>query len=191
MAGNFAKIRGCSDSLCQLPERSQLTPFPRFSPGLALEFLSRIRQIEPQPLPLLNHPFTPQSMKLTPSSLIEVKRVPGKGRGVFAKEFIPEGTVFERVPVLVLPAKEVLPYDEGGVLWQYVFEYGRNNVALALGFGSLYNHSYSPNARYDDAGRQIKEYKALRDIQKGEEITINYNGSEDCMDPVDFDVLEA
>jgi hypothetical protein len=130
-------------------------------------------------------------MKLTPSSFIEVKRVPGKGRGVFAREFIPAGTIFERVPLLVLPSKEVLGFDEGGVLWQYVFEYGRNNVALALGFGSLYNHSYSPNARYDDAGRQIKEYRALRDIQKGEEITINYNGSEDSMEPVDFDVLEA
>ncbi|MFM7055989.1 MAG: SET domain-containing protein [Planctomycetota bacterium] len=130
-------------------------------------------------------------MKLTPSSLIEVKRIPGKGRGVFAREFIPAGTIFERVPLLVLPAKEVLGFDEGGVLWQYVFEYGRKNVALALGFGSLYNHSYSPNARYDDAGRQIKEYRALRDIQKGEEITINYNGSEDSTDPVDFDVLEA
>ncbi|MFM8476053.1 MAG: SET domain-containing protein-lysine N-methyltransferase [Planctomycetaceae bacterium] len=67
----------------------------------------------------------------------------------------------------------------------------RRRTAIALGFGSLYNHSYSPNARYDDVGRQIKEYKALRDIQKGEEITINYNGSEDCMDPVDFDVLES
>ena len=35
------------------------------------------------------------------------------------------------------------------------------------------------NARYDDAGRQTKEYRALRDIQPGEEITINYNGAED------------
>ncbi|MEY3173748.1 MAG: hypothetical protein RLZZ436_1662 [Planctomycetota bacterium] len=130
-------------------------------------------------------------MKLTASPLIEVKRIPGKGRGVFAREFIPAETVFERVPLLVIPASEVLACEHGGILSQYVFEYGRDNVALALGFGSLYNHSYSPNARYDDAGRQVKEYRALRDIQKGEEITINYNGAEDCMDPVDFDVLEA
>ncbi|MFM7036857.1 MAG: SET domain-containing protein [Planctomycetaceae bacterium] len=130
-------------------------------------------------------------MKLTASALIEVKRIPGKGRGVFARELIPAGTVFERVPLLVIPAKEVLECEHGGFLAQYVFEYGRGHVALALGFGSLYNHSFSPNARYDDAGRQVKEYRALRDIQKGEEITINYNGAEDCMDPVDFHVLDA
>ena len=63
-------------------------------------------------------------------------------------------------------------------------------MALALGYGSLYNHSYNPNARYDDVGRQIKEYSALRDIQRGEEITINYNGAEDILDPVEFPVLD-
>ncbi|MFN5732282.1 MAG: SET domain-containing protein-lysine N-methyltransferase, partial [Planctomyces sp.] len=70
------------------------------------------------------------------------------------------------------------------------FEYGRGTVALALGFGALYNHSFTPNARYDDAGRQVKEFRALRDIQPGEEITINYNGTEDGTDPVEFDVVE-
>ena len=32
---------------------------------------------------------------------------------------------------------------------------------------------------------------ALRDIERGEEITINYNGAEDVMDPVDFNVVES
>jgi hypothetical protein len=72
-----------------------------------------------------------------------------------------------------------------------VFEYGKGKVALALGFGSLYNHSYKPNARYDDAPSQVKEFRALRDIKAGEEITINYNGAEDIMDPVEFNVVES
>ncbi len=129
-------------------------------------------------------------MKLTASPLIEVKSTKGKGRGVFARELIKAGTVFERVPLLVIPAKEVLECEHGGFLSQYVFEYGKGTVALALGFGSLYNHSYQPNARYDDAGRQVKEFRALRDIQAGEEITINYNGAEDVMDPVEFNVVD-
>ncbi|MFM7868892.1 MAG: SET domain-containing protein, partial [Planctomycetaceae bacterium] len=74
-------------------------------------------------------------MKLTASTLIEVKRIKGKGRGVFAKQFIPAGTVFETVPLLVIPAKEVLECEHGSFLSQYVFEYGRGTVALALGFG--------------------------------------------------------
>lgn len=123
--------------------------------------------------------------------MIEVKRAQGKGRGVYASQLIPEGTVFERVPLLVMAEKEALEGDHSNVLPAYVFEYGKGKVALALGFGSLYNHSYSPNARYDDAGKQIKEFRALRDIEKGEEITINYNGSEDVMDPVEFHVIES
>ncbi len=128
-------------------------------------------------------------MPLTQSVLIEIRNTRGKGRGVFARVLIPEGTVFERVPLLVIPAAEVLEGEDSRVLQDYVFEY-KKDVALALGYGSLYNHSYSPNARYDDAGRQIKEFRALRDIHPGEEITINYNGAEDIMDPVEFPVVD-
>jgi len=46
-------------------------------------------------------------------------------------------------------------------------------VALALGYRSLYNHSFRPNARYDDVGPLTKDFTALRDIQPGEEITVN------------------
>jgi len=123
--------------------------------------------------------------------MIEVKRTKGKGRGVHARVPIPAGTVFERAPLLVMSAKEALESEHSNVLPAYVFEYSKGKVALALGFGSLYNHSYSPNARYDDAGSQVKEYRALRDIEAGEEITINYNGAEDIMDPVEFNVIEA
>ena len=101
-------------------------------------------------------------MKLSASPLIEVKRVKGKGRGVFAKQLIPLGTVFERVPLLVIPAKEVLECEHGSFLSQYVFEYGKGTVALALGYGSLYNHSYTPNARYDDACRTYHTRKFRR-----------------------------
>lgn len=128
-------------------------------------------------------------MPLTQSVLIEIRNTRGKGRGVFARVLIPEGTVFERVPLLVIPAAEVLEGEDSRVLQDYVFEY-KKDVALALGYGSLYNHSYNPNARYDDAGRQIKEFRALRDIHPGEEITINYNGAEDIMDPVEFPVVD-
>jgi uncharacterized protein len=128
-------------------------------------------------------------MALTQSALIEVKNIKGKGRGVFARTLISKGTIFERVPLLIIPTKEILDCDHGNFLLGYIFEY-KKQVALALGYGSLYNHSYNPNARYDDAVRQIKEFSALRDIHPGEEITINYNGAEDILDPVEFPVLD-
>ena len=123
--------------------------------------------------------------------MIEIKRTRGKGRGVFARVPIPAGTIFERAPLLVMTAKEALEGEHSHVLPAYVFEYGKDKVALALGFGSIYNHSYNPNARYDDAKNDVKEYSALRDIQQGEEITINYNGAEDILDPVEFNVIES
>ena len=128
-------------------------------------------------------------MAITQSSLIEVKHTKTKGRGVFAREFIAADTVFERVPLLIIPAKEILQAETDTTLLGYIFEY-KKHVALALGYGSLYNHSYNPNARYDDIGRQTKEFRSLRDIYPGEEITINYNGAEDIMDPVEFPVLD-
>ena len=66
--------------------------------------------------------------------------------------------------MLVLPIGESRP---GSVLSHYCFAWGRGTVALALGYGSLYNHSYRPNARYDDVGPQTKEFTALRDIERG------------------------
>lgn len=126
-------------------------------------------------------------MPIHASSLIEVKQTPSKGRGVFARTFIKEGTVFEKVPVLVIPAEEVIDVPDH-TLQRYVFEWGRGTVAIALGFGSIYNHSYAPNARYDDRGRRTKVFTALRDIHPGEEITVNYNGDENDRSPVGFEV---
>lgn len=129
-------------------------------------------------------------MIIRQTSLIEVRKIPAKGRGVFATQFIAEGTIFERAPVLVMPAKDFDGAQEETVLSHYMFEWGKNTVAVALGFGSLYNHSYSPNARYEDVSRQMKNYVAIRDIQAGEEVTINYNGDASSTEPVWFDVVE-
>ena len=126
-------------------------------------------------------------MALMHSDSIEVKLVKGKGRGVFALRPIAKDEVVERVPVLVFSAEE---NETNPVLGHYVFAWGRGTVALALGYGSLYNHSYRPNCRYDDVGRQTKVFTAIRDIEIGEELTINYHGSPEADSPVEFDVVE-
>jgi SET domain-containing protein len=127
-------------------------------------------------------------MSFTQSAAIEVKRIKGKGRGVFARRLIRRGESIERVPMLVLPAGQS---KGGSVVSDYCFAWGRGTVALALGYGSLYNHSYRPNARYDDVGPQTKEFTALRDIQPGEEITVNYNGEPRNRSAVWFEVVEG
>ena len=130
-------------------------------------------------------------MAFTQSDAIEVKRVKGKGRGVFARRPIRRGEVIERVPVLVLPVAEVKNAANWTGLARYCFHWGEGTLALALGYGSLYNHSYHPNACYDDAGGPTKVFTALRDIEPGEEITVNYNGEPEDRSPVGFEVVEA
>ncbi len=127
-------------------------------------------------------------MAIRQSDALEVKRVKGKGRGVFARRTIAKGEVFETCPVLVLTKDAIPDYAHG--IGPYVFEWGEGKLALTLGFGSLYNHSYKPNARYDDVGPQAKAFTALRTIAAGEEITVNYNGDPARKKKVWFDVVD-
>ena len=128
-------------------------------------------------------------MGVKQSDAVEVKRAKGKGRGVFARRAIRKGEVFETCPVLVLPAGATEDFSAG--LGPYVFLWGRGTVALALGYGSLYNHSFEPNARYEDVGGRTKLFVAIRDIEAGEEITVNYNGEPGDRSPVWFDTIKG
>lgn len=74
--------------------------------------------------------------------------------------------------MIVLPSGEV---RENGTLSFYVYDWGDGRVALALGYGSLYNHSDSPNAYAEiDHVHQTIAVKALRGLEPGEEITLDY-----------------
>ena len=133
----------------------------------------------------------------TQSSLIEVRRDTSKGRGargVYARAPIPSGTEIERVPVILIPKAQVfgenlMSRNAARISW-YVFSWNvptkREYVAVALGYGSIYNHSYTPNAVYACHAPDAISYTALRDIEPGEEVTINYNGKPDDLSPMYF-----
>lgn len=100
------------------------------------------------------------------------------GQGVFAAAPIAAGSVIEVCPVLLF-SKSELPHVRRTMLDDYYFDWGDEGewYALALGYGSLYNHAYQPNAEYGmDFEANTLEFYALRDIEPGEEIFINYNG---------------
>jgi SET domain-containing protein len=130
-------------------------------------------------------------MAFRQSDAVEVKRIKGKGRGVFARRAIVRGEVIESVPVLVMTSDEYAKGLSLTPLKDYCFAWGDDEVILALGYGSLYNHSYKPNARYEDITPATKAFVALRAIAKGEEVTINYNGNPRSRAKVWFDVLET
>lgn len=105
------------------------------------------------------------------SRLICVKRSAGKGRGVFANDAIPSGSMIERSPVIEIPENEV-----SDVLQRYCYS-SDGKFVFGCGFLSLYNHSRKPNAASYDSGKSAMEVIALRDIGPGEEITIDYGKS--------------
>jgi uncharacterized protein len=110
------------------------------------------------------------------------------GRGVFACKTFKAGAVVETAPVILLK-KEERDFLQGTALFNYYFLIAdeTTSVALGLGYSSLYNHAYSANAIYSIS---LKEktitVKACKNIEPGDEITLNYNGSPDDATPVYF-----
>ena len=107
-----------------------------------------------------------------------------EGRGVFTATPIPNESVIEICPMIVLKPEDTPEVDKTE-LFNYYFLWGEQEdiAAIALGYGSLYNHSFEPNARYlanyeDDT----LTFCSIRDIEPGEEITVNYNGLPDIQE---------
>jgi len=114
----------------------------------------------------------------------------GRGRGMYTDEPIAAGTVIEISPVVVMSAEERKLLDQT-LLHDYIFEWGEQSelCCMALGYVPVYNHSYASNCEYEmdfDAG-DIR-ITTVRDIAKGEELFINYNGKWDDATPIWFDV---
>ncbi|MEP6584182.1 MAG: SET domain-containing protein [Ginsengibacter sp.] len=110
-----------------------------------------------------------------------ISETSSKGRGVFSKEKIDADTVIENSPVIVMSAKERTLLDQT-LLHDYIFEWGdsKDKCCMALGYVSVYNHSYQSNCEYFmDFKNEMIEIKTIRQIEKGEELTINYNGDWD------------
>lgn len=107
---------------------------------------------------------------------IYIDKSPVHGWGVFAKEDIFEGEVFEECPILPLPIEkgEVTP-----LLIDYRFNWPQGTEwkeqVIALGYGSFYNHSETANAFWiSNIEDRTFKFISNREIKKGEEIFVWY-----------------
>lgn len=119
-----------------------------------------------------------------------VAQVKARGRSMFTREALPALTIIERAPVIVLNAK-ARPLLDQTLLHDYIFEWGAQakECAVALGYASLYNHSYESNCEYEMAFRKaLITIRTVRAIAAGEELLINYNGDWNNSKKVWFDV---
>ena len=152
-------------------ETAKMSDFPEPAPGLRTAAAR-------QP----NSPIALRSGERVP---LRIAHFPGRGRGVVADRAIRAGELVERSPVLVIPHEDRAAAD-ATIVFTYVFMWEHGTVeedlykhegrsAIALGYTSLLNHSYTPNCefiRHIDA--LAIDLVALRDIAEGEELTIDY-----------------
>ena len=109
------------------------------------------------------------------------------GMGVFAARDFEPGEVLEVCPVLLVKRSELDHLDRTSLRNHY-FEWKGGGGALAMGYGSLYNHSWDASARAEhDFEEGTLTYTTVRRIRKGEEITINYTGEPDGRGELRFD----
>ncbi len=122
-------------------------------------------------------------MKINPSQKIYIDSsgIDNAGRGIYAKTDINKDEIIEICPVVIISENEV-PHLRKTKLVNYYFMWGVNpekddhKAAICLGFGSIYNHSYTPSATYlKRIDQDAIEFIAVKDIKKDEEITVNYN----------------
>lgn len=95
------------------------------------------------------------------------------GRGVFARLAIIAGEIVEIAPVVLLDLK-TQPFP--AAIRRLAFNWSKTHVAIALGYGSLYNHSDQPNLTFKrDPNNLTITFSALRKIETGEQLTISYD----------------
>jgi SET domain-containing protein len=124
--------------------------------------------------------------KYTPPRVYAAETGTDLGRGVFAADAFQKGEVIEIAPIVPLNANyQDLPLELRRVVFNWSKLKGSSaKFALAAGFGSLYNHSDTPNTRYSgNAVEGFLKITALRDIKPGEQLTVSYNQAPNGVEP--------
>lgn len=112
-----------------------------------------------------------------------------RGRGIACLNDIPEGSTIELCPTLMLNTKDTkVIHDTHLHDYYFLWDIEMRTSAIALGYGSLYNHSREPNCDYqlNDLTQEI-HFFAIKDIPAGTEILINYQTLETGEDGLWFD----
>jgi SET domain-containing protein len=116
--------------------------------------------------------------KLLTSDKVYIRKsgILNAGRGVYARRDIKKNEIIEKCPVIEVPKHDLANLRES-ILVTYFYYFGKNKqqLLIALGFGSIYNHAYKANATYKISHiEKTIDFIALKDINKDDEITVNY-----------------
>ncbi|KAF8073797.1 hypothetical protein FPV67DRAFT_1606053 [Lyophyllum atratum] len=93
-----------------------------------------------------------------------IRHTDEKGRGVYASRAIPSQALIEISPVLFFSKEEYAEHGRFTVVDNYTFKWTDGRMALALGLGSLFNHSAQPNVSFSlDTANESIRYTTVRD----------------------------
>ena len=101
-----------------------------------------------------------------------------KGRMVCTAHAVSPGEVIEVCPLIILPASETSTIHQTKIHdYYFIWPDESGRTCIALGYGSLYNHSSRPNADVTfDLTDHTMIISCIKPIAAGEEISIDYQG---------------
>ena len=99
-----------------------------------------------------------------------------KGRGLFATQNVPPRTLIHVAPCIRIDCEEYQNWMKHTILEHYLFNTSSGCKLLALGDGSLFNHSRNPNVDYriDHQNEVIRYSTGHAPILEGDELCIYY-----------------
>jgi hypothetical protein len=99
--------------------------------------------------------------------VVVIKKSDIHGKGVFAENFIPKGTI------LTCDILEIIPHK---LINEYVFYYKPDIKYIHIGFGSFLNGSKNFNIKHlkVDMDSKISYFEVMVDVKGGEELFLNY-----------------
>ena len=126
-------------------------------------------------------------MEIYPPKKIKIVPLQEKGRGVVATSFIAKYEIIEVSPIVVLGEEDACFVRERSdrLKHYYLHQTQLDRFCVMLGYASLCNHDFNPNATFEydpDPAQHYVAIRALRDIHPGEEIVLNYNFDDDIVD---------
>ncbi len=111
--------------------------------------------------------------------MFTIKVTPKFGRGLYATRKIYANEIVEVCEILVLSPDDTVKVNETDLKWYtFVFDASQGQDCLVLGHGEIFNHSDTPNVKYDLVryGDRFKMvFVSIQDIEAGEQLFIDYN----------------
>ncbi len=96
-----------------------------------------------------------------------IKKSDIHGKGAFADKYYKEGEIL---------TCDILEVPKGRIIHDYIFPFVGDRVCIHIGFANFINSSKEPNIFHlkIDTKNMLSYFKVLKNINEGEELTMNY-----------------